>query len=49
MLEVGAGRASTYEPFKVEIDSLVNVEVKAKSHFDMVVRTHDYAVGRSTG
>jgi hypothetical protein len=42
------GRA-TYEPFKVETDSLVNVEVKAKSHFDMVVRTHDYAVGSSTG
>ncbi|HSL20259.1 MAG TPA: cupin domain-containing protein [Vicinamibacterales bacterium] len=42
------GRA-TYEPFKVETDSLVNVEVKAKSHLDMVVRTHDYAVGGSTG
>jgi hypothetical protein len=42
------GRA-TYEPFKVETDSLVNVEVKAKAHFDMVVRTHDYAVGSSTG
>lgn len=42
------GRA-TYEPFKVETDSLVNVEVKAKSHFDMVVRTHDYDVGSSTG
>jgi hypothetical protein len=42
------GRA-TYEPFKVKTDSLVNVEVKAKSHFDMVVRTHDYAVGGSTG
>lgn len=42
------GRA-TYEPFKVETDSLVNVEVKAKSHVDMVVRTHDYAVGSSTG
>jgi hypothetical protein len=27
----------------------VNVEVKAKSHFDMVVRTHDYAVDSSTG
>jgi len=42
------GRA-TYEPFKVETDGLVNVEVKAKSHLDMVVRTHDYAVGGSTG
>ena len=44
------GRA-TYEPFKVktESDSLVDVEVKAKSHVDMVVRTHDYAVGSSTG
>ena len=44
------GRA-TYEPFKVktEPDSLVDVEVKAKSHVDMVVRTHDYAVGSSTG
>lgn len=42
------GRA-TYEPFKVETDSIVSVEVKAKSHLDMVVRTHDYAVGGSTG
>jgi hypothetical protein len=42
------GRA-TYEPFKVETDSIVNVEVKAKSHLDMVVRTHDYAAGGSTG
>jgi hypothetical protein len=42
------GRA-TYAPFKVETDSLVNVEVKAKSYLDMVVRTHDYAVGGSTG
>jgi hypothetical protein len=42
------GRA-TYEPFKVETDSLVSVEVKAKSHFDMVVRTHDYVAGGSTG
>lgn len=42
------GRA-TYEPFKVETDSLVNVEVKAKSHLDMVVRTHDYVAGGSTG
>ena len=42
------GRA-TYEPFKVKSNSLVEVEVKAKSHLDMVVRTHDYAVGGSTG
>ncbi len=42
------GRA-TYEPFKVESDSLVEVEVKAKSHLDVVVRTHDYAAGGSTG
>ena len=41
----------TYEPFKVksEPQSLVDVEVKAKSHVDVVVRTHDYAVGGSTG
>ena len=41
----------TYEPFKVKTDahSLVDVEVKAKSHLDVVVRTHDYAVGSSTG
>jgi len=43
------GRA-TYEPFKVETDSLVNFEAKAKSHVDMVVRTHDYApVGSTPG
>jgi hypothetical protein len=44
------GRA-TYEPFKVKTDSqsLVDFEAKAKSHVDMVVRTHDYAVGGSTG
>lgn len=42
------GRA-TYEPFKVETDSLVDVEVKAKSDLDMVVRTHDYAPRGSTG
>jgi hypothetical protein len=44
------GRA-TYEPFKVKTDhdSLVDFEAKAKSHLDMVVRTHDYAVGGSTG
>ena len=44
------GRA-TYEPFRVKTDhnSLVDFEAKAKSHLDMVVRTHDYAVGGSTG
>jgi hypothetical protein len=44
------GRA-TYEPFKVKTDphSLVDFDAKAKSHMDMVVRTHDYAVGGSTG
>ena len=44
------GRA-TYEPFKVKTDhdSLIDFEAKAKSHLDMVVRTHDYAVGGSTG
>lgn len=44
------GRA-TYEPFKVKTDpqSLVDFEAKAKSPMDMVVRTHDYAVGGSTG
>ena len=44
------GRA-TYEPFKVKTDhdSLVDFEAKAKSHFDMVIRTHDYAVGGTTG
>jgi quercetin dioxygenase-like cupin family protein len=42
------GRA-TYEPFKVETDSLVNFEAKAKSYVDMVVRKHDYLPGGSTG
>ena len=44
------GRA-TYEPFKVKTDhdSLIDFEAKAKSHLDMVVRMHDYAVGGSTG
>jgi hypothetical protein len=44
------GRA-TYEPFRVKTDhhSLVDFEAKAKSHLDMVVRTHDYAVGGATG
>ena len=44
------GRA-TFEPFRVKSDphSLVDVDVKAKSHLDMVVRTHDYAAGSTTG
>jgi hypothetical protein len=44
------GRA-TYEPFSVKSEphSLVDVQVKAKSHLDVVVRTHDYAAGSSTG
>lgn len=42
------GRAM-YEPFKVETDWLVDFEAKAKSHVDMVVRTHDYVPGGSTG
>ena len=44
------GRA-TYEPFKVKTEShaLVDFEAKAKSHIDMVVRTHDYVAGGSTG
>jgi hypothetical protein len=44
------GRA-TYAPFKVKTDhdSLVDFDAKAKSYLDMVVRTHDYAVGGSTG
>ena len=45
------GRATYDEPFKVKTDpqSLVDFEAKAKSPVDMVVRTHDYAVGGSTG
>ena len=39
------GRA-TYEPFKVKSNSLVEVEVKAKSHLDMVVRTARLRRGR---
>ena len=44
------GRA-TYEPFKVKTgpQSLVEFDAKAKSHVDIVVRTHDYAAGGSTG
>jgi hypothetical protein len=39
----------TYEPFKVKTHSPVDFEAKAKSYVDVVVRTHDYAVGGSTG
>lgn len=41
----------TYEPFKVKTDShsLVDFRATAKSHVDIVVRTHDYAPGGSTG
>jgi hypothetical protein len=41
----------TYDPFKVKSDpaSPVDFEAKAKSPLDIVVRTHDYAPGGSTG
>jgi hypothetical protein len=41
----------TYEPFKVKTDphSLVDFQAMAKSHVDIVVRTHEYAAGGSTG
>ena len=41
----------TYDPFKVRSDlaSPVDFEAKAKSALDIVVRTHDYAPGGSTG
>ncbi|MBA2303841.1 MAG: cupin domain-containing protein [Acidobacteria bacterium] len=41
----------TYDPFKVKSDhaSPVDFEAKAKSAVDIVVRTHDYAPGGSTG
>ena len=41
----------TYDPFKVKSDpgSLVEFDAKAKSPIDIVVRTHDYAPGGSTG
>jgi hypothetical protein len=44
------GRGS-YEPFKVNTEptSPVDFEAKAKSHVDIVVRTHDYAAVSSTG
>lgn len=44
------GRA-TFEPFRVKTHphALVDVDVKARSHLDMVVRTHDYAAGSTTG
>lgn len=41
----------TYEPFKVRTpnDSSIDVDVKAKTPVDIVVRTHDYEPGGSTG
>jgi hypothetical protein len=41
----------TYDPFKVRTGphSLLDFQAKAKSPLDIVVRTHDYAVGSSTG
>jgi hypothetical protein len=41
----------TYEPFKVktDADSPVDVQAKAKSDVDIVVRQHDYIAGASTG
>ena len=41
----------TYEPFKVNTgpESLVDFQAKSKSHLDIVVRRHEYAVGGSTG
>ena len=40
---------ATYDPFKVETDSLFNFEAKAKTPVDVVLRRHDYAIGGSTG
>lgn len=44
------GRA-TFGLFRVKTDphSLVDVDIKGKSHLDMVVRMHDYAPGSTTG
>lgn len=41
----------TYQPFRVTTarDSPIDIDVKAKSEVDIVVRTHDYAPGGSTG
>ena len=41
----------TFDPFKVKSDShsLIDFEARAKSAVDIVVRTHDYAAGGSTG
>jgi quercetin dioxygenase-like cupin family protein len=41
----------TYEPFKVKTDhdSPIDFDARAKSHVDIVVRQHDYAVNGSTG
>jgi hypothetical protein len=41
----------TYDSFKVKSDpkSPVDLQVKAKSPMDIVVRRHDYVVGANTG
>ena len=41
----------TYDPFKLKSDpqSLVDFQAKSKSPMDIVVRTHDYSAGGSTG
>ena len=41
----------TYESFKLRTpqEALVNLKLEAKNPLDVVVRTHDYAIGSSTG
>ena len=41
----------TYEPFHVKTDahSLIDFQAKAKSHVDLVVRSHEYEPNGSTG
>ena len=41
----------TFDAFKLRTppESLVDVKLEAKNPLDVVVRTHDYAVGASTG
>ena len=40
----------TYEPFKVKADDLsLGFQAKTRHPVDLVVRTHDYAPGSSTG
>ena len=41
----------TYDAFKLRTapEALVDVKLEAKNPLDVVVRTHDYAVGSSTG